>query len=99
MYQIAETEEFSQWLHSIKDTKTKARLMKRLRKASLGNLGDVRSVGDGVYEMREFFGPGWRMYYLHKDRLLIILLGGGDKSTQVRDIQRVKVLAQEILDE
>jgi putative addiction module killer protein len=49
--------------------------------------------------MREFFGPGWRMYYLHKDRLLVIMLGGGDKSTQSRDIQRVKVLAQEILDE
>ncbi len=99
MFQIAETEEFSQWLQSIKDARTKTRLIKRLRKASLGNLDDVRSLGDGVYEMREFFGPGWRMYYLHKDRLLVTMLGGGDKSTQARDIQRAKVLAQEILNE
>jgi len=99
MYQIAETEEFSRWLQGIKDAGTRLRLIKRLRRASLGNLGDVRSLGNGVFEMREFFGPGWRMYYLRKDRLLVIMLGGGDKSTQVRDIQRTKVLAQELLDE
>lgn len=99
MYQITETEEFSQWLRGLKDAGTRLRLIKRLRRASLGNLGDVRSVGDGIFEMREFFGPGWRMYYLQKDRMLVLMLGGGEKSTQSRDIRRVKVLAREILDE
>ena len=96
MYQIVETEEFSQWLSDLKDVKTRLRLIKRLRRASLGNLGDVRSVGDGIFEMREFFGPGWRMYYIQRDHLLVVMLGGGEKSTQVKDIQRAKALAQEV---
>lgn len=99
MYQITETEEFSQWLRGLKDVRTRLRLIKRLRRASLGNLGDVRSVGDGIFEMREFFGPGWRMYYLQKDLMLVLMLGGGEKSTQTRDIQRVKILAREVLNE
>ncbi len=99
MYQIIETEEFSQWLQGIKDARTRLRLIKRLRRASLGNLGDVRSLGDGIFEMREFFGPGWRMYYLQKDRILVLMLGGGEKSTQARDIHRAKNLAREILDD
>ena len=96
MYQIVETEEFSQWLSGLKDVKTRLRLIKRLRRASLGNLGDVRSVGDGLFEMREFFGPGWRMYYIQRDQLLVVMLGGGEKSTQVKDINRAKALAQEV---
>ena len=96
MYQIVETEEFSQWLSDLKDVKTRLRLIKRLRRASLGNLGDVRSVGGGVFEMREFFGPGWRMYYIQRNHLLVVMLGGGKKSTQVKDIQRAKALAQEV---
>jgi len=99
MYQIIETKAFSRWLRSIKDQKTRFRLIKRLRRATLGNLGDVRSVGDSVFEMREFFGPGWRMYYLQRNHVLIVMLGGGDKSTQERDIERAKTLTQEILDE
>ena len=62
MYNVIEAEEFTQWLTDLKDRMTRARLQARLRKASLGNLGDVKAVGDGVFEMREFFGPGWRMY-------------------------------------
>ena len=96
MYHIIETEVFSRWLHSLKDQVTKARLLKRLRKAALGNLGDVKSVGDGVFEMREFFGPGWRMYYFHRDDMIILMLGGGTKSTQGRDIQKAIGLAQEL---
>ena len=96
MYQIIETEEFSQWLSGLKDVKTRLRLIKRLRRVSLGNLGDVQSVGDGLCEMREFFGPGWRMYYVQRDQLLVVMLGGGEKSTQVKDIQRAKALAQEV---
>ena len=67
--------------------------MKRLRKAQLGSLGDVKQVGSGVWEMREFFGPGWRMYYVQRGELLIVMLGGGDKSTQTADIAKAISLA------
>ena len=69
---------------------TKQRLSVRLRKATLGNLGDVKPVGDGVYEMREHFGPGWRMYYAKRGETLIMMLGGGDKGSQENDIATAK---------
>lgn len=84
---------FIAWLRSIRDGRTQGRLVLRLRKATLGNLGDVKAVGDGVYEMREFFGPGWRMYYVRRGATLIVMLGGGDKSTQDRDIAAAKCLS------
>ena len=77
---------------------TRQRLIKRLRKASLGNLGDVEPVGDGVFEMREHFGSGWRMYFVWRGQLLVIMLGGGDKSTQQTDIQKAIVLAKSLED-
>ena len=95
MYSVVETEEFSDWLASLKDQLTQKRLQARLRKASLGNLGDVKAVGEGVFEMREFFGPGWRMYYVERSGALILMLGGGDKSSQAHDIERAKKLAEE----
>ncbi len=67
--------------------------MKRLRKVTLGNLGDVTPVGEGVFEMREHFGPGWRMYYIQRGSVLIVMLGGGDKSTQAADISKAVKLA------
>jgi putative addiction module killer protein len=63
MFSIKRTDEFNDWLIGIRDDLTQRRLVKRLRKVTLGNLGDVAPVGDGVFEMREHFGPGWRMYY------------------------------------
>ena len=93
MYIVIQTPAFSDWLRAIKDRPTKVRLMKRLRKAQLGNLGDVKQVGSGVWEMREFFGPGWRMYYVQRGELLIVMLGGGDKSTQTADIAKAISLA------
>ena len=69
------------------------RLNARLRKAMNGNLGDVMPVGLGVVEMREFFGPGWRMYYTQRGTMLVVMLGGGDKSTQQRDIAAAQALA------
>ena len=93
---VIETKEFSAWLMGIKDRPTRTRLQIRLRKASLGNLGDVRSVGAEVFEMREFFGPGWRMYYVERAGTLIIMLGGGDKSSQARDIERAQRMAKEL---
>ena len=96
MYSVIETEHFSDWLGGLKDGKTRTRLQIRLRKAVLGNLGDVKPVGDGVYEMREFFGPGWRMYYVKQGTAIILMLGGGDKATQDRDIERAKLMALEL---
>ena len=99
MLTIIETAAFSHWLQGLKDKATKARLLIRLRKVSLGNLGDTKPVGDGVYEMREFFGPGWRMYYLMSQRTIVVMLGGGDKPSQDRDIQAARKLATEYQNE
>lgn len=94
MYRVETTEAFDDWLASIKDGLTRKRLGLRLRKAELGNLGDVKPVGSGVFEMREFFGPGWRMYYVQQGSVLIVMLGGGDKSTQPSDIADAIALAR-----
>jgi len=85
-YQIKVLPEFTEWISSIRDGFTKRRLTTRLRKASLGNLGDTKFVGSGVWEMREVFGPGWRMYYTLRETNLIVMLGGGEKSSQQSDI-------------
>jgi putative addiction module killer protein len=98
MITIKRTDAFNAWLHGLKDGMTHRRLLARLRKASLGNLGDVQSVGDGVSEMREHFGPGWRMYFVQRGAVLIVMLGGGDKSTQTTDIAKAIKLASTIED-
>jgi putative addiction module killer protein len=90
MYTVKTLPEFDNWLNGLKDRMTKQRLSVRLRKATLGNLGDVKPVGDGVYEMREHFGPGWRMYYAKRGETLIMMLGGGDKGSQENDIATAK---------
>jgi putative addiction module killer protein len=98
MFTVRRTKEFDAWFLSLRDGVTRARLAARLRKAQLGNLGDVKPVESGVYEMREDFGPGWRMYYIKRGRLLIVMLGGGDKSTQSKDIAKAVRLAAQIED-
>lgn len=95
---IVLTDAFASWLDGLRDPSARRRLLLRLRKASLGNLGDFKQVAPGVYEMREFFGPGWRMYYTRRGDILILMLGGGTKATQARDI--AKAIAQaKILEE
>lgn len=96
MYTVKRTPEFDAWFDGLKDSLTRKRLALRLRKAELGNLGDVRSVGEGVFEVREFFGPGWRMYFAHRGDVLVVMLGGGDKSTQQADVAAAKALARAI---
>jgi len=96
MYIIKRMPEFDHWINRLRDRSTRIRLLRRLEKVQRGLLGDVNSVGDGIYEMREFFGPGWRMYYIQRGEMLIIMLGGGDKSTQTKDIAAVKATAQTI---
>ena len=98
MYTVIQLPEFADWLQDLKDRPTRIRLANRLRKAQLGNLGDVKPVGGSVWEMREFFGPGWRMYYILQGELLIVMLGGGDKSTQPADIARAVALAASLED-
>lgn len=93
MYSIKLLPEFSTWLNGLKDGMTHRRLARRLEKAQQGNLGDVKPVGHGVFEMREHFGPGWRMYYVQRGEVLIVMLGGGDKSTQSADIAKAAGLA------
>ena len=96
MLKVVLTETFEKWLDGLRDPSTRRRLVLRLRKASLGQLGDVKPVAPGVYEMREFFGPGWRMYFTHRGDVLILMLGGGTKATQARDIARAIALEETI---
>jgi len=93
MYSIKPLPEFIIWLNGLKDGMTHRRLARRLEKAHKGNLGDVKPVGEGVFEMREHFGPGWRMYYVQRGAVLIVMLGGGDKATQAADIAKAIKLA------
>jgi putative addiction module killer protein len=94
MYTIKLMPEFEEWLSNLKDGMTRIRLTRRLEKVQRGLLGDVAPVGEGVSEMREFFGPGWRMYFIEQDGMLIVLLGGGDKSTQPEDIAHAIALSK-----
>jgi putative addiction module killer protein len=94
MYTVETTPGFDHWLNGIKDIKTRTRLASRLRRAALGNLGDIRGVGSGVFEIREHFGPGWRMYCLILDSFVVIMLCGGDKDSQQRDIAKAQELSR-----
>ena len=94
MYTVLETEAFASWVDSIRDMSTRIRLRRRVNRAKNGNLGDVKPVGDGVWEMREFFGPGWRMYYMQRGDVLIVMLGGGEKSSQTADIAAAVALSK-----
>lgn len=97
-FTVKTLDEFSDWLAGLRDALTRQRLVKRLRKVQMGTLGDVRPVGDGVCEMREHFGPGWRMYYVQRGAVVIVMLGGGEKSTQQADIARAIALAKTLED-
>lgn len=96
MYTILQTESFVQWLSGMRDIRAKARIVARIRQAGLGNLGDIKSLGHGISEMRVDTGPGYRLYFTRCGEVLIVLLAGGDKSTQNRDIKRARKLADEL---
>jgi len=98
MYTIKTLPEFDAWLNGLKDRTTRLRLARRIDKAQRGSLGDVKPVGNGVVEMREHFGPGWRMYYIQRGSLLIVMLGGGDKSAQAADIATAVTLSTTLED-
>jgi putative addiction module killer protein len=90
------TPEFEQWLGKLRDAKGKARILSRLDAAAFGNFGDCHPVGESVSEMRIHFGPGYRVYLTRRGTFVYVLLIGGDKSTQKRDIKRALQMAREL---
>jgi len=86
---------FSAWLQALRDSTAKAKIAARVQRLAFGNPGDVRPVGDGVSEMRIHYGPGYRVYYVQRGTVLIVLLCGGDKATQSKDIEAARKLVKE----
>lgn len=97
--QLRPTNEFSEWLRNLKDRQARARIAIRLDRLEEGNPGNSKSVGEGVVELKIDFGPGYRIYYIQRGEVLIVLLCGGDKTTQARDIQRAKAITRVLADE
>jgi len=93
MYTLYQTQGFQDWLDGLNDRRAQIRIAARLRLAEAGNLGDWQPVGGEVSELRVNFGPGYRLYFTRRGRLLIIMLAGGDKSSQKRDINRAQRIA------
>jgi putative addiction module killer protein len=96
VFVILRSAEFDAWLSALADAKGKARILARLRSAAFGNFGDCEVVGEGVSEMRLHVGPGYRVYFARTERTVYLLLTGGDKSTQSKDIARAKLMARAI---
>lgn len=96
MLRIHQTVEFSDWLIALRDQKAKVNIVVRIERLAAGNPGDVRPVGRGVSELRVNLGPGYRVYFQKRGEIVLILLCGGDKSTQKKDIERAKKLADEL---
>lgn len=96
MITLIRTDAFADWLKKLEDVSGQARILARLDAAALGNFGDCSSVGEGVSEMRIHTGPGYRVYYTRRGSVLYLLLLGGDKSTQKRDIKRAIKMAREL---
>lgn len=94
MIEIRETQEFSTWLESLRDAHARTRVQARILRLRYGNPGDVRPVGEGVSEMRIDYGPGYRVYFVKRGALLVILLAGGAKPTQDKDIRTALKLAR-----
>lgn len=94
MIEVRQTGEFKAWLRRLKDDNAFARIAARIRRMEHGNFGDTKSVGSGVMEMRVDYGPGYRVYYVQRGTEIMILLCGGDKRTQTRDIKRAHELAK-----
>jgi putative addiction module killer protein len=93
---IQRTVEFNRWLSRLSDRKAQARILARIVSAQHGNFGDSRSIGEGVSELRIDFGPGYRVYYTRQAETVYLLLAGGDKSTQVKDIKRARGMVREL---
>jgi putative addiction module killer protein len=97
MLEVRRTDEFIDWLKDLRDVSTKARIAKRIDRIAEGNFGDTKSVGGTVSELRFTFGAGYRVYYTLMGEIVVILLCGGDKDSQSRDIEKAKKLAKEVV--
>ena len=94
MIEVRQTEAYAEWFARLRDRQARARIDTRIRRLSLGNPGDVKPVGEGVSELRIDYGPGYRVYFVQRGKTLIVLLAGGDKRTQDRDINKAIALAR-----
>ena len=99
VFQLQSTTDFDEWLRDLTDKKGKARILARMEAVKLGNLGDVKSVGAGIRELRVHVGPGYRVYFSQSGRTVLLLLCGGDKSTQTRDIAKAQRLLKSVAKE
>lgn len=96
MLQIQQTETYAKWFAGLRDRVARARIDIRIRRLSLGNAGDAKPVGEGISEMRVDHGPGYRVYFIQRGEVVIVLLAGGNKSTQNRDIRNAKALEKDL---
>ncbi|QNQ62533.1 type II toxin-antitoxin system RelE/ParE family toxin [Brucella sp. 6810] len=96
MIEVRQTTAFTKWLNELRDTNARLRIATRIRRMELGNPGDVKAVGEGVSEMRITYGQGYRVYFVTMGSTIVVLLCGGDKSSQSRDIAVAKQMAKEI---
>lgn len=96
MIEVRETQMYTLWFRKLRDRQAKARILARIRRLSLGNPGDIRSLGEGVLELKIDYGPGYRIYYKQREKTLVILLAGGDKRTQQQDIEKAKNLSRRL---
>ncbi len=96
MFEIRETTAFAEWLSQLKDGRAKAKIAARIQRMTSGNFGDVAPVGGGVSELRIHYGPGYRVYFVQRGKELIILLCGGDKGSQRKDISLARQMEEEL---
>jgi putative addiction module killer protein len=96
MIEVRKTEVFEKWFNGLRDIRAGARIVAQIRKVELGNLGNAKVVGNGVSELRIDYGPGYRVYFVQQGSTVVILLCGGDKSTQSKDIAKAKQMAKEL---
>jgi putative addiction module killer protein len=96
MIKVRQTDKYSEWFAKLRDEQARARINARIRRLSLGNPGDVKPIGEGVSELRIDYGPGYRVYFLQRGREVVILLAGGDKRTQQKDIQTALELVRNL---
>ena len=96
MIEVRKTEIFAEWFGSLKDRRAKARIQARIDRMEMGNFGDASPVGEGVSELRIFYGPGYRVYFIQRTSVVVILLSGGNKSSQQSDIAKAKKIARQL---
>lgn len=96
MIEVRQTETFRDWLSGLADKRAMHRIVERIERVGFGLYGDVKPVGGGVSELRIDYGPGYRVYFVQRGKTLVVLLCGGDKRSQARDIRRAKAMAKEL---